>query len=128
VTSPADKWIYAVDNVTRGRNLAGRVELARTSAARRRGLLGVEELASDRGLWIKPCEAIHTFGMKIPLDAVFIGRDFQIRKILTNLAPRRLGVCFLADSVLELRAGTILRTGAQCGDKLRFRRLTAAEV
>jgi hypothetical protein len=118
VTGP----VYSVDNLTRGTALAGHVEVAQTSAARRRGLLGVEELSSESGLWIAPCEAVHTFGMKIPLDAIFIDRNFAVRKILTNLAPSRIGICLLAHSVLELRAGTVARTGTQRGDKLLFRR------
>jgi uncharacterized protein len=119
VSSPA----YSIKNLTRGLTLAARVELANTSAARRRGLLGVEDLAVESGLWITPCEAVHTFGMKIPLDAIFIDRNLVVRKILTNLAPRRLGVCLLAHSVLELRAGTVARTGTQLGDKLSFRQI-----
>jgi uncharacterized protein len=119
VASPA----YSIENLTRGLTLATRVELANTSAARRRGLLGVKDLAVESGLWITPCEAIHTFGMKMPLDVIFIDRNFAVRKILTNLAPRRIGVCLVAHSVLELRAGTVARTGAQRGDKLSFRRI-----
>lgn len=115
--------IYAVDNLTRGLTVAAHIELAQTSAARRRGLLGVGELSAENGLWITPCEAVHTFGMKIPLDAVFIGRDLQVKKILTNLAPRRIGICLSAESVLELQAGTVSRTGTQVGDKLQFRRV-----
>jgi hypothetical protein len=115
--------VFAVENLTRGLTVAAHVELAGTSAARRHGLLGVTELAPGFGLWIDPCEAVHTFGMKIPLDAVFLDRHFQVRKILTNLPPRRIGVCFSANSVLELRAGTAERTGTQRGDRLSFRRL-----
>jgi uncharacterized protein len=116
VTSPA----YTVENLTRGLTLAAHVRLAQTSAERRRGLLGVEELSESSGLWIHPCEAIHTFGMKIPLDALFLTRDCKVRKILSNLPPRRLGICLPANSVLELRAGTALRTGTQPGDQLQF--------
>ena len=114
---------YAVDNVTRGLPLAAHIEVAQTSAARRRGLLDVQELSSDNGLWITPCEAIHTFGMKMPLDAVFIDSDFKVRKIATNLAPWRVAICLTAESVLELQAGAVSRTGTQLGDRLQFRRL-----
>jgi uncharacterized protein len=114
---------YAVENITRGLTLAEHIEVAQTSAARRRGLLDVEDLPADSGLWINPCEAVHTFGMKIALDAIFIDADFKVRKIATNLAPRRIAICLTAKSVLELRAGTALRTGTQLGDRLQFRRV-----
>jgi uncharacterized membrane protein (UPF0127 family) len=116
LTSPA----YSVENLTRGLTLAAHVRVAQTSAERRRGLLGVEELSDSAGLWIHPCEAIHTFGMKMPLDALFLTRDYKVRKILSNLPPRRIGFCLPAHSVLELRAGTIARTGTQPGDQLQF--------
>jgi uncharacterized protein len=116
-----DGPVYSVENLTRGLTLAAHVRLAQTSEDRRRGLLGVEELSESGGLWIHPSEAIHTFGMKIPLDVLFLGHDCKVRKVLSDLPPWRLGICLLADSVLELSAGTLARTGTQRGDQLQFR-------
>jgi len=118
---------YVVENVTRGLTIATRVAVAGTSAGRRRGLLGISDLESDSGLWIAPCEAVHTFGMKMPLDTVFLDAQFQVRKLSSNLKPWRISVCLSARSVLELRAGTILRTGMQPGDRLLFRAAQAIE-
>lgn len=115
--------VYSADNLTREQRLAGYIELAQSSAARRRGLLGVAELSAEHGLWLNPCEAIHTFGMKIPLDAVFIDISFAVRKIVINLVPWRIALCLSAQSVLELPAGTVSRTGTQVGDKLQLQRL-----
>ena len=111
---------YQVVNLDRQSVLADRIRLAGTSEARRRGLLGVEELAKESGVWLSPCEAIHTFGMKMRIDVFFVGRDLRIRKLCPNLAPRRLSVCLSAASVIELQAGAIGRTGSQVGDQLRF--------
>jgi len=41
-------------------------------ATRNKGLLGRNSLASGEGLWIVPCEAIHTFGMRFPIDLVYL--------------------------------------------------------
>jgi uncharacterized membrane protein (UPF0127 family) len=119
---------YVVENLTRGLTLATRVEIAGTSAARRRGLLGVLDLETGSGLWIAPCEAVHTFGMKMPLDTVFLDALFQVRKLSSNLKPWRISICLSARSVLELQAGTISRSGTQPGDRLLFRRAPATEV
>lgn len=109
---------YLVHNVTRGLTLATRVAVAGTSEARRRGLLDAENLEAGSGLWIVPCEAIHTFGMKVRLDVVFLDKHFQVRKISADLRPRRISVCLRAHSVLELPAGTVARSGTQPGDRL----------
>ncbi|HEY3936814.1 MAG TPA: DUF192 domain-containing protein [Bryobacteraceae bacterium] len=118
---------YVVENVTRGLTLATRVAVAGTSAARRRGLLGVSDFDAESGLWIAPCEAVHTFGMKVPLDTVFLDAQFQVRKLASHLKPWRISLCLSARSVLELRAGTIARTGTRPGDRLVFRRVQTAE-
>jgi hypothetical protein len=117
--------LYAIHNVTRGVTLATHVALAGTSEARRRGLLDAENLDAGAGLWIVPCEAIHTFGMKVRLDIVFLDKNFQVRKISTGLGPWRMSICLRAHSVLELPAGAIARSGTQLGDRLEKRRRSA---
>jgi uncharacterized protein len=57
-------------NVTRETELAASVELANHSAARRKGLLGRDSLFAGEGLWILPCQAVHTVGMRFPIDLV----------------------------------------------------------
>jgi uncharacterized protein len=111
---------YIVFNLDRNSTLAEHVRLAGKSALRRKGLLGVDCLAPSAGLWIAPCEAIHTFGMKMPIDALFLDRHFHVRKLRPNLPPSRISVCMRADSVLELQAGTVAQTGTAVGDRLRF--------
>lgn len=111
---------YVVFNVDRKLTVAERVRVAGNSAARRKGLLGIDSLPAGAGLWIAPCEAIHTFGMKMPIDAIFIDRKFRVRKLRPYLAPSRVSICISADSVLELAAGTVARTRTVLGDRLRF--------
>ena len=112
---------YAVDNLTRGTMVARRVRIAGTSAERREGLLKTRVLQMDEGLWIAPCEAIHTIGMPWPIDLVFLDRQYRIKKLIQALKPWRIGVCFAAYSVLELPAGGLHQTGSEVGDVLSFR-------
>jgi uncharacterized membrane protein (UPF0127 family) len=119
---------YVVINLDRNATLAERVSVAGTSAARRKGLLGIRALTNGAGLWISPCEAIHTFGMRMPIDAIFLDRHFQVRKLRTHLPPSRISLCITAASVLELEAGTALRTGTTVGDRLRFERCVGQEI
>jgi uncharacterized membrane protein (UPF0127 family) len=113
--------LYLFHNVTRGLALATQVSVAGTSEARRRGLLDAEDLESGAGLWIVPCEAVHTFGMKMRLDIVFLDRNLQVRKIARDVGPRRMSICLRAHSVLELPAGAVDRSGTQPGDQLQKR-------
>lgn len=103
--------------------LAGQAEVADTSKKRRSGLLKRQSLPQGEGLWITPCEAIHTFGMKFPIDVLFLGRDRTVMKLREAVPPGRIAVCLWAHSVLELPAGTISATGTAVGDRLEFEKV-----
>jgi len=64
-----------VRNVTRNAVLADAAEIADTSAKRRTGLLKHTSLEPGDGLWIIPCEAIHSFGMKFAIDVLYLDRS-----------------------------------------------------
>jgi uncharacterized membrane protein (UPF0127 family) len=109
-----------VTNVTRGRPLADRADIADTSAKRRTGLLKHTGLARGEGLWIVPCEGVHTFRMKFPIDVVFLNKQRKVLKIRPNMVKSRIALSLLAHSVLELPAGTLDETGTERGDQLEF--------
>ena len=112
-----------IRNLTRGAELASSADAARTSRQRRQGLLPRDRLPAGEGLWISPCEAIHTFGMKFPIDALFLGQTRKVLKIRKDMGPRRLALCLRAAGVLELPAGTAEATGTLPGDQLEFEKL-----
>ncbi len=101
---------FRISNLTRQTVLAGRAEVADREATRRKGLLGRDGLAPGEGLWILPCEAVHTFGMRFPIDLVYIDRKQRVRKVRSAVRPWRMSACLFAHSVIELAAGTILAT------------------
>ena len=103
-------------NVTRGGVIATSVEVAEGAAARSRGLLGREGLASGEGLWIIPCEAIHTFGMKFSIDLIYLDRQCRVKKIRRNVPPWRLSACLSAHSVIELAASSVREDDLRPGD------------
>lgn len=111
---------YTVLNLERGYPIATEVHVAGDSTARRKGLLGLETIPEGTGLWIAPCEAIHTFGMKTPIDVLFLDAKLRIRKIVQAMRPKRIAICLAASSVLEVEAGAILKSGAHLGDRLKF--------
>ena len=68
-----------VSNADTGKILADRAVEARTFGARFLGLMGRRELAVGDGLHIVPCNGIHTFFMRIPIDAVFLEGELRVR-------------------------------------------------
>jgi uncharacterized protein len=115
--------VVLVRNATRGVLLGENVAVAADSRSRRTGLLKNQGLRRGEGLWIVPCEAVHTFGMNFAIDVVFLGRDKKVLKITKDLTRRRIAICLRAHSVLELPAGTLQQTETAPGDQLEFQSL-----
>jgi uncharacterized membrane protein (UPF0127 family) len=109
-----------ISNLTRQTELAQCVEVADSGGKRRKGLLGREMLAAGEGLWIVPCESVHTFWMQFPIDLVYLDRDKRVKKVRNGVPPWRISACFSAHSVLELASGSIIRTQTKPGDRLEF--------
>ncbi len=107
-------------NVTRQTLLASNVVVADHGATRRKGLLGRAMLSSGEGLWIVPCEAVHTFGMQFPIDLIYLDRRRRIIRVCSDVPPWRLSMCLSAHSVIELVSGTIRDTQTRLGDDLRL--------
>jgi uncharacterized protein len=109
-----------VKNLTRQTVLAVSLEVADTGAKRNKGLLGRKELPPGEGLWILPCQSVHTFAMQFAIDLVYLDRSHRIRKVRSNVPPWRISACLSAHSVLELPTGTIRETQSRTGDTIEF--------
>ena len=94
------------------------VDVAATRATRRRGLLGRASLGATEGLLLTPCKAVHTVGMRFPIDVIFIDRDGRAVRIVRSLAPWRMAMSARAKAVIELAAGTAAAADIQIGDML----------
>src|SRR6476620_6399911 len=112
---------FRVTNVTRGKILADKAENAQPFYSRFMGLMGVTDLPFGAGLHIKPCNSIHTFFMRIPIDALFLDAEGRIVRLLPAMVPWRVSSIYSkAKSVLELPAGTAQASGTVEGDLLTF--------
>jgi len=114
-------WV-AVTNLTRGRAVAHRVQLADRWLARLRGLLGRRPLRDGEGLLLVPCQGVHMFGMRYAVDVVFVDRRGIVVATYPGLAPgRRSKWHGRAVAALEVPAGTLATSGTQKGDALEWR-------
>lgn len=107
-------------NVTRSTILAARLEKAHTAATRNKGLLGRDSLRPGEGLWIAPCESVHTFFMRFPIDLIYLDRKLRVKKVRHSVGAWRISACLTAHSVLELPAGTAAATQTQRGDQVEM--------
>jgi uncharacterized membrane protein (UPF0127 family) len=109
-----------VHNQSRDTTLADRALIADSSKTRKTGLLKHERLELGEGLWITPCEGIHTVGMKFPIDVLFLDKNRKVVKIRPAMPRWRMAACLWAHSVLELPSGTAAATKTTPGDQLEF--------
>lgn len=81
--------ITQVYNKTQKQLLVGNARFADTFKSRLIGLMG-QTLAVNEGLIIRPCNSIHTFWMKIPIDVIFVNKDNVVLKVISNLNPWKM--------------------------------------
>jgi uncharacterized protein len=117
---------YSVYNLTQNTQVASEVELADTPWARLKGLIGrsADEFTRGAGLWISPCQGIHTIGMSFPIDVAYLDSSRRVLRVYRSLAPFRLAaLSFRTRSVVEFPEGTLSGSGTQPGDYLQFEAL-----
>jgi hypothetical protein len=111
----------AIKNGRNGLCLAAAVTVADTLFARMKGLLGRKSLPPGEAMWIKPCNWVHTLGMRFHLDLVFLDAGNTVAKTVEGIPPNRLSPFVpRARSVLELPAGTVSLTDTRAGDFIEF--------
>src|SRR5215469_14401655 len=106
-------------NTTRGTTLGERIDVAESSLSRMVGLLGKSGLAPATGLLIMPSQAVHSIGMRFPIDVLFLDRNWRVIHAQPSMVPYRIsGLHWRARSVLELPVGTIAQSRTTAGDEL----------
>jgi uncharacterized protein len=115
--------LLTATNLTRGTRLTERGRVADNAISRLVGLLRDKMLAEGDGLWIVPCNSIHSFWMKFEFDAIFLDKNLRVVHLMQEMKPWRISkLVFSAHSVLEVPAGLIARSATEVGDTLEMRR------
>lgn len=101
--------------------LAYKITWARSFISRLRGLTFKEIFTQGECFILPDCRMIHTFGMRFPLDIAFISVSNTILYKIYSLEPNQISPLVLKSKmVLELPAGTLLKTNTTTGDLLFF--------
>jgi uncharacterized membrane protein (UPF0127 family) len=108
----------ALVNAQTGGVVASQVEVARTSATRRKGLLGRTGLPRGAALVISRCNAIHTIGMQFAIDVLFVDAAGCVRKVVYGLPPRRFAIAPRARLAIEFAAGELPPHQLRVGDRV----------
>lgn len=98
------------------------IEIADTFFKRFIGLMGRKNLPAGEGLLIAPCNSIHMMFMKFPIDAIYIDKNFEIKKIVPNLQTwTGFSYCRGAWAVVEVAAGESARLNLKVGMTLKVK-------
>ena len=116
---PRDVRLVCVRNVTRGTIVVPRAVVADTPLRRLLGLMGRRDWGEADGLLIRPCSAIHTFFMRMPIDVVFATREGVVLDVAPARRPWRVGpIVRRAAWALELPVGGIAASSTRLDDVL----------
>lgn len=108
-------------NTHTGVLMAANLEIAATRTARRHGLMGRDGLAPGSGLWIVPSRGVHTCGMRFAIDVVALDARGVVVDVVTDLRPWRLRLPRPGTfGVLELPAGTVMKSRTRLGHRISF--------
>lgn len=95
------------------------VDVTSGFAERFRGLMFAQSIPDNYGLLIKPCNQIHMFNMKFPLDVIYLSEDNAVVHIDEDIRPWKIGHTVKnAVGVIEVNSGTCARCGIGVGDRL----------
>ncbi|MBL7716042.1 MAG: DUF192 domain-containing protein [Bdellovibrionales bacterium] len=87
------------------------------------GLMGSRGLNLGEGLWIRPCNSIHMWFMRFPIDVIFVTKkekNWMVSSVRRALpAWKLLPVLDMnAQVTIELPVGSIDQSAVQVGDEL----------
>lgn len=102
--------------VYRHKTFFRKMELAITVGELQKGLLG--RTTAGRGLFLMGADAIHTYGMKFPIDVVYLNSSGLIIAMEEKLLPNRQGGIYAgAAHVVEFNPGTIKNYRIKVGEQ-----------
>jgi uncharacterized protein len=97
-------------------NLA--VTVADTWWSRLKGLTGKIRLRAGEGMWLVPSRSIHTFGLRSPVDVIYLDAELRVVHLVECLVPLRIGPLRLGcESVLALPWRSICESATEIGDQ-----------
>jgi len=112
---------YRIINMRTGAIIAEKAKITQNFKERSVGLLNRKSLEPGEALLIKPCNSIHTFFMRFPIDVAFLNKEGKVVGIVKNIGAWRLASCiFKGYMTLEMPKGCIDAHGIKTGDFIKL--------
>ena len=100
--------------------ILNQIEIADTFYNRFKGLMGRKNLDEGSGMKINPCNSIHCFFMRIPIDVLFVSREHTVIKIITGMKPWKVSPLVRgAQYVIEANSSEF-KGKVEIGDRLEY--------
>jgi len=101
--------------------LADQIKIAESFSEKLVGLLRDKALDSQQGLLLSGCKQVHTFGMKFPIDVIFLSKEGQILHIENDLLKGKVSKNVKkAFYSLELKSGFAKEHNLMVHDQINF--------
>lgn len=99
--------------------IATKVHMADSFFKRLKGWMGKTHIEDNEALILSPCSSIHTFGMRHPIDVLFLDKENAIIFLINNMSPWKISpIKKSATKVVELKNGTIDRYNLEVSDSI----------
>jgi uncharacterized protein len=105
--------------LVRGNDVLASLEVAGSFRARLVGLLGRDDF--DGALLMRRVRAVHSLGMRFPLDVAYCDGSLTVLRIVTLARYRLDRPVWRARAVIEARAGAFESWNLQVGDELELK-------
>ena len=108
-------------NQTKNTILAQDVFIANTPFKRIKGLLGRKVFLSGQAIILEPCNSVHTFFMRFPIDILFVDKNYKVIEAIPKLNPNRISrIYWHSNRAIELPAERLNLTNTQAKDQLQL--------
>jgi len=97
-----------------------RALIASSFSQRTLGLLTRSRLHARAGVWFDHCSTVHSMGMRMPIDLVFLDAELRIVEFRPDWGATQIARCRAATSVLEVAGGALADLQWRVGDQLCF--------
>lgn len=90
---------------------------AETFFSRLKGLLGRKDLGEGQGILIRPCNSVHTVGMKFSIDVAFVDKNGKVVHLIRDMKPGKFSPLIRESKyVLEVKSGSFSVDRLALGD------------
>lgn len=100
--------LYASDDKGKNHLIAERIFIADDIISRAKGLMLQKELKEKHAVLLYPCNSIHMFFMRFPIDVIYADKNLNVIKTIKGIKPWKIDLGHKkAVYTIELPAGTL---------------------